>query len=222
MSKILEKLALGLQIPFKDKIKAAEEDKKESEEELPKIDLTIPQKTKEALREEERVKKIINLRKKQEDFNTLVQDVYTQTKKNEKPTDTLTKPPQTTPIKLTEQPKQEVKQETTQTPPTTKPIEKPESDLAKQLKEITEKPAKTLFEPKLTDTPPTKKEELEKNMKIKCPNCHKETLKVYDCPYCNKEFCAKCAKSIDITDEGFEYKCPNCSKRIFVPKEHKK
>lgn len=207
MSKILEKIALALQIPFKDKIKAAEEDSKK--EELPKIDLKIPEKSKEAIREEERTKKIIELRKKQDEFNTMVQDVYTESKKAEKQE---TKEPLKTGIL----------KETIPTSITAKPEEKPkETDLTQALKQISEKPSQSLFENKTHDTPPTKQEELEKSMKIKCPNCHKETLKTYDCPYCNKEFCAKCAKSIDITEDGFEYKCPNCNKRVFVPKDHK-
>ncbi len=197
MSKIIEKIALALQIPFKEKIKAVEEEKKD---ELPAIDVKIPVKTKSEIKEEERRKKLITLRKKEEDFNTMVQDVVTQSKKSEKQ-------------ESTPQPQKQVQEQKTDKPK--------EKDLNSQLKELTDKPGQSLFETKLTDTKPTKQDILEKNMKKICPNCHKETLRTYDCPYCNKEFCAKCAKSIDITEEGFEYKCPNCNKRIFVPKENK-
>ncbi|VVB71216.1 Uncharacterised protein [uncultured archaeon] len=194
MSKILEKIASALQIPFKEKIKAVEEDKKE---ELPEIDVKIPVKTKSEIKEEQRRKKIIKLRKKEEEFNTMVQDVLAQNKKAEKQENT-TETTKTVEEKKTDKPKQ--------------------TELKNQLKEINEKPGQPLFETKTTDTKPTKEDILASNMKKKCPNCHKETLKTYDCPYCNKEFCVKCAKSIDITEEGFEYKCPNCNKRIFVPK----
>ena len=52
-----------------------------------------------------------------------------------------------------------------------------------------------------------------------CPTCHSKNSKIIFCPYCGTGMCANCSPSIKINEGAFVYTCPKCKEDVDVRKK---
>ncbi|MFH1751208.1 MAG: hypothetical protein ABH863_06010 [Candidatus Micrarchaeota archaeon] len=52
-----------------------------------------------------------------------------------------------------------------------------------------------------------------------CPTCHSKNTKIIFCPYCGSGMCANCSPSIKIKEGGFVYTCPKCKEDVDIRKK---
>ncbi|MFH0970969.1 MAG: hypothetical protein V1835_00225 [Candidatus Micrarchaeota archaeon] len=52
-----------------------------------------------------------------------------------------------------------------------------------------------------------------------CPTCHTKNSKIIFCPYCGSGMCANCSPSIKIVEGAFIYTCPKCKEDVDVRKK---
>ncbi len=51
-----------------------------------------------------------------------------------------------------------------------------------------------------------------------CPRCHASNSRIVFCPYCGSGMCANCTPLISPKEDGFDYSCPKCGENVFVKK----
>lgn len=52
-----------------------------------------------------------------------------------------------------------------------------------------------------------------------CPRCHASNSRIVFCPYCGSGMCANCTPLIAPKEDGFDYSCPKCGENVFVKRQ---
>ncbi|MFH1107141.1 MAG: hypothetical protein V1787_04565 [Candidatus Micrarchaeota archaeon] len=158
------------------------------------------------------------------EFDSLVSDVYTQLKENQRSTGirsalSVNQPPKPAEKQRQRKGEEEPRPELTfddlvKGGPAAQPAEKP-PEVASIFARLRSMNAPAAPEPasKIAFV----KVEAEKSMG--CPTCHSKNSRIIFCPYCGSGMCANCSPKIRPTPEQIVYSCPKCGEEVSVKKK---